>query len=85
MSLENLRKEIESVNICILKLLAKRNNVSKKIGTYKKKHNLSITDKKKEKEIFAKIKSQSKRLGLHERFVKDVFNKIIKESKRLQR
>jgi chorismate mutase len=85
MSLEKFRKEIEKTNLQILRLLAKRNKISKKIGEYKKKNKIPITDKKQEKKVFAKIKVQSKRLGLNQRFTKDVFKKIVKESKKVQR
>jgi len=85
MSIAKFRKEIEQINSKILRLLAKRNNISKKIGEYKKKNKMKIIDRKKEKEIFIKIKSQSKQLGLNGKFTKDIFKRIIKESKSLQK
>jgi chorismate mutase len=85
MSLAKFRKEIEQINSQILRILAKRNKISKKVGKYKKQYGLKITDKKKEKEIFSKIRKQSKKLGLNQKFAEDIFKRIIKESKRLQK
>jgi len=85
MELERLRKEIKDINLQILRLLAKRNKISKEIGRYKKSHNLKITDKKQEKEVFAKLRKEAGKLNLNLRFVDNIFKSIVKESKRLQR
>ncbi|MBR9692078.1 chorismate mutase [Candidatus Woesearchaeota archaeon] len=85
MSLAKLRKEIKAINSQVLKLLAKRAKISKKIGLHKKKHKLKITDKKQEKEVFAKLRKQSRKLKLNVKFVDDIFKRIVKESKRLQK
>ena len=85
MSLEKLRNEIKAINSQILRLLTKRNKISKKIGAYKKKNKLKITDKKQEKEVFSRLRKQSRKLKLNLRFVDDVFKRIVRESKRLQR
>ncbi len=85
MSLMKFRAEIKSINSQILKLLAKRAKISKKIGAYKKESRLKITDKKQEKEVFAKLRKEARKLKLNLRFVDDVFKRIVKESKRLQR
>ena len=85
MGLAELRAEIKSINSQILKLLARRAKVSKNIGAYKKKNKLKITDKKQEKEVFSKLRKQSRKLRLNLKFVDDVFKRIVKESKRLQK
>ena len=85
MSLQKFRKDIEKINSQILRILAKRNNISKKVGKYKKKYGMKIVDKNKEKNIYEDINQKAEKLGLNPRFAKDVFKIVIKESKRLQK
>lgn len=84
MGLEELRAEIERINLEILDILSKRNSIAREIGEYKKKKNLPVEDKEKEKEIFAKIDEESKKLGLNPKFTKNIFTLIVSESKRIQ-
>jgi chorismate mutase len=84
-NLNQLRKDVQSINLEIVKLLAKRNSIVKKIGKYKKENKLQITDKKLEKKIFSELNKKSDALKLNKKFVNDVFKRIVKESKRLQK
>ena len=79
------RKKIEEINLKILKLVSERNKISKKIGDYKKKNKIPITNKRIEKKIFSEIYKKAEKLGLNKKYVKNIFNLIIKESKRLQK
>ena len=85
MALNKLRKDIESIDLQMLKLLAKRNKISKKIGKYKKKYSLRVVVNGREKKLLAKIRSKSRKLGLNTKFTTEIFNKIIKDSRKLQR
>lgn len=51
MNLEELRKEIESIDDQMRDLFLKRMDVSKRIGQYKKEHGLPILDLKREAEL----------------------------------
>ena len=44
--LKELQDKIDEVNAQILNLLVKRNQIARKIGRYKKKHNLPIKNQK---------------------------------------
>ena len=49
--LEQYREEIEKIDEQLFNLLAKRMNVSMRIGEYKKENNLPIFDAKREEEL----------------------------------
>lgn len=70
-----LRKKIDLVDAAIKKNLKKREVLIKKVGKLKKKFNLKIEDKKREREILKRIKNK---------FVKKIFKIIIKTSKDLE-
>ena len=80
--LKTFRKEIDKIDNKIAALLEKRFGVSRKIRRYKLKNNLSIEDKKREKEILA---PKTKNFSLSDNFTKKLFNLIFEESKRIQR
>lgn len=67
-----LRKNIDLVDSKIKKNLKKRGVLIKKIKKLKKKYNLKIEDKTREREILRKIKNP---------FVKKIYKEILKRSK----
>jgi len=76
------RKEIDEVNSGIMDFLARRTEFVKKIGEYKKENNLPITDCKREEIVFEKIEKLAEEKGLDKEFVKELFEKIIKQAKK---
>ena len=60
MNLDELRKEIEAIDMKMIELFIQRMHVSKKIGQYKKEHQLSILDQKREDELISKYIKQIK-------------------------
>lgn len=80
MDLDKLRKEIDSIDAEILQLLNKRMEAS----LITKKLKQKIEDKKREKELLDAIKEKSNGL-INSNFSEDIFNKIIKQSKDLQK
>jgi len=84
-NLKEHRKQINEIDNQILKLLRKRFEISKKIGKYKKQNNLSIKNKKREKQLIQKNKDKAEKLNLKSAFVKIIFRLILKESRRIQR
>jgi len=79
------RKNINKIDDSILNLLNKRLKITNKMGEYKKRNNLKINDESGEKEIFNKLKEKSEKHGLSERYIKEVFKKIIRNSKENQK
>ncbi len=85
MTLQTLRKKIGRVDEQIIKLLAKRFEIAKKIGNFKKKRCLTIPDAAREKELEKFHASLEKTYNLSPAFTKSIWNLILKESKRIQK
>jgi len=84
MNLEELRKEIESIDDQMRDLFLKRMDVSKRIGQYKKEHGLPILDLKREEELIKRntMKLNEKSLiHAYEQFLKH----LMKLSKDIQK
>lgn len=80
MKLEDIRKKIDHIDSEILKLLEERLELAVIAGRLKS----SIHDEKREKEIFKNILHYPKSSLLNNEFTKNLFKKIICESKNLQ-
>ena len=74
-NLQNLRNEIDKVDKSIGDLLLKRMELVKEIGKIKEKGDISIVDTEREIDILSRFE---------EKYVKEVFKKILSESKKLQ-
>ena len=82
--LEDWRKQIDTLDEKILVLLAKRMNISSKIGRFKKKQKISILDKKRWEEILGTSFKNSETLGLSKEFIQNLLNLIHKYSLEIQ-
>lgn len=85
MKLEQIRKEVDVIDEKILLLLHKRFALIKKIRLIKKKQNLPIQNKNREKEIIDRIIKKSQQLHTNKHLLINIFKKIIEESKRIQK
>ena len=83
--IQQIRKKIDKNDTEILKLIKKRSMLVKNIGKIKKKNGFNVVDKKREKEIFSRVKREGKNLGLNEKLINSLFRSIIKESRRTQK
>ena len=82
--LRSLRKKIDKLDSKILRLLSKRMNVTKQIGSVKAEMGFRGTDRIRESEM-KKMRSEfAKIYKLDRKFTEEVFDLVIKESKRLQ-
>jgi len=79
--LENLRKLIDKIDFEILQKLAKRFSLVSKIAEYKTKNNLSIYDKKREKDILETRKILANQFKLNKSMIEKIFRIIFKESR----
>lgn len=84
MNLEELRKEIDSVDNKIIGLLGKRKGLIKKVSAIKKELNKPVVDKNREQQIIERIKKVSSEKGLDENFVASLYDIIIKNSRNEQ-
>jgi len=84
-NLNILRDRIDNFDKSITDLLAQRMRVVRRVGEYKKKHNLPICDKERQKEVLKTRVKQGKTAGLNEKFVKNLYNLIFNEALNIQR
>ena len=83
MKLADWRKEINEIDLEIVKLLNRRSKAVREIGVLKAKANLPIVDLEREREILRSICGASSGDLSNESLAK-IFQKIIRESRSLQ-
>jgi monofunctional chorismate mutase len=82
--MEEYRKEINSIDEELVKLLERRFNVVLKIGQYKKENNIPIYDEKREKMVIENCvnRLENKNYSLN---IEDVYKKIMDTCKDLEK
>jgi len=83
-NLKWLRGEIDAVDRGLIELLARRNEISKEIGQYKREKGLSIRDRKREREMMKEKTQWARDLGVDEAFIEQLFHLIVKASREIQ-
>ena len=78
--LNNLRKEIDVIDDELLNLIAKRMNISEKIGDFKKEHKVTVLQMDRWKQVLEDHINKGANLGLKEDSVKEIFEIIHKDS-----
>lgn len=76
------RQQIDKVDNELLKTLAKRFKIIKKIYQFKKKSSLPLIDKKREKELLKKRDLMAQKLNLDRKLVRNIFLCILKTVKK---
>lgn len=84
MKLDILRNKIDQIDEKIIDLIGQRLTVVNKIRKIKKKDGVPVTDKNREIDVLAKIRSHSASININEQLSEKIFRLIIKESKRVQ-
>mgnify|MGYP001569417921 CR=1 FL=1 len=79
------RERIDDIDEKLLWLLSERKKAILEIGKVKKENGWKIADKKREKEIFDKLRKKAFESGLNEKYVVSLFKEIIKNSKKEER
>lgn len=83
MTLEELRIEIDHLNIEMLKLLSLRVELTRVIAQLKKEQGLPIEDLSREEVQLMDLKEQAARLELQPQLVEELFSLIVSYSKKL--
>jgi len=83
--IEKFRAQIDIIDQTILELIGKRYAISGRIGEVKKSLNLNVLNKRREKELLSNIKTKARKLNLDAKLIEDVWVRIIKESRRVQK
>ena len=78
--IDHLRAQIDIIDENILYILNSRMTVSRKIGQYKKEHNIAILQTSRWDKVLEDMVKKGKAYGLSERFLEAVFNAIHEES-----
>ncbi|KTC82298.1 chorismate mutase [Legionella cherrii] len=84
-TLEELRKQIEQADACIIEILAKRQELSKQIGALKSQEGKKVLDRSREKQLFEYYDHLSKQYHLQEEFINRLFKIIISNSRKVQK
>ena len=82
--IDQLRAQIDIIDDNLLYAFGSRMGVSRKIGAYKRDHNVAILQTSRWEQVMAGMKEKARKYGLSEKFVEDVFNAIHEESVRTQ-
>lgn len=82
--LDALRSDIDHIDSELLELLAKRMEISKKIGEYKKAHNMMVVQLGRHDSIMKDRTDTGERLGLPKMFVGRIMSAIHEESVKRQ-
>ena len=82
--LEEMRAQIDRLDNSLIHLLVERMQISRKIGAYKKAHNLTIVQAKRYDEILKRNFEHGTSHGMTPQFIKAIFEAIHEESIRRQ-
>uniref|UniRef100_UPI0040270E0F chorismate mutase n=1 Tax=Leyella stercorea TaxID=363265 RepID=UPI0040270E0F len=82
--IHGLREQIDALDNNLVELLSNRMNICRKIGSYKKEHNMTVLQANRYKEIIDKRGAQGELFGMDSEFVKHIFELVHEESVRQQ-
>jgi len=82
-TLDQFRKKIDSIDDQLATLLVERFLLTEQIGLYKKMHNIPILNMKREQSMREKRATRFEAIA-QEEYIVEVFETILKESKRQQ-
>ena len=82
--IDQLRAQIDILDENLLYTLGSRMGVSRKIGAYKRDHNVAILQMSRWDQLLGAMKEKARGYGLSEKFIEDVFSAIHEESVRTQ-
>jgi chorismate mutase len=83
--LQILRNHIDEIDIQILKALSERIAICRKIGEYKKQHNLPIGDKVREKEVYNKVRAGAVKFKLEPMQIELLYREIVNMCSSIQK
>jgi chorismate mutase len=75
--LQALRKRVDIIDDQILKALSERITVCRKIGEYKKQHNLPVEDQVREREVYSKVREKAAKFQLEPTRIETLYHEIV--------
>ena len=85
MKLDHLRSEIDLIDNQLVILIKKRLDIAHRIASAKKIMGKPVYDKKRENNVLSLHQQQGEQSGIRKRFIKELWNLILQESKWIQR
>jgi chorismate mutase len=85
LELKQLRLQVKQIDGDIIESLAKRQELSKKIGQLKLAHGKEVVDLAQEKKLFEFYEKLSEQYKLSKTFVKQIFQIIVTHSRMVQK
>lgn len=82
--LQNYRESIDKIDIQIIELLSKRFEVVKKVGEYKKLHNIPPLQPERWQEVLKTKKELARKKWISEDFIVKIWNEIHTEALKLE-
>lgn len=82
--LEDLRRKMDKLDAELVKLLARRIDLSKQIGEAKRAEGIEIHQKTREIAVLDGAKLMGDALGLSDAFLTDIYSLILAESRKAQ-
>jgi chorismate mutase len=73
----NLRAKIDEIDDQILHSLSERVKICKAIGNAKKKQKMPVRDQSRENEVYLRVKEKSKKYGLNETQIEQLYREIV--------
>ncbi len=83
-NLDDLREAMDKLDEDILISLIRRQKISEQIGIWKKKNQLEVTDRKREKELLKKLERKAELWGYPIEAIHKIWQEIILHSKKVQ-
>lgn len=83
--IDRLRREIDALDYRLIQLLAERKEISIYIGQYKEEKRITIADRDREKDLLEQRTKWATEGGVNEELVKQIFRRIMAESRRIQK
>jgi len=84
MNLKDLRKDIDSIDSDIVKLLSRRLSIARRIGELKKKGRVDIHDARREIEVMHRVRLLAEKEGINAEDVERLYRQIIASSRGVQ-
>lgn len=82
--IDQLRAQIDVIDENLLHSFRQRMDISRKIGQYKKDHNIAILQTSRWEQVLSTMVESGKKYGLSEKFLTEIFTSIHEESVHLQ-
>jgi|GEM_PF-549056 len=84
-TLESLRQEINALDEQLLSLIAHRMSVVKKVGSFKKKHQIAPLQPGRWREVLERLHQQAAPTGLRVEFIDDIWNRVHEEALQIEK